>query len=283
MRNPQVQTLSPILAVKHDDGGRLFDFRESFLKINIDFRSDILDVSDAIARLTSTDISAEGLHHPCSCNGPHHALIVAKLSYVVVSEMLEHTEMRGKIDTIMQTFNDTVRMFLCDNNYHNYKKLVELIALFHDTGRPSDGIDRWEKANQINVETNLRYFLQTTGLSAGDVELLMKHVNDGIECKDKARDDTGFLFGAPVGAGDSLHSGHAFHGGLWDSSPYDPDYARLYRQYPSFRETFTAIQADATKFIPRSTEHRLAAVFPYLNAPFQRYGDGSSDSASFLL
>ena len=75
-----------------------------------------------------------------------------------------------------------------------------------------------------------------------------------------------------------MHSGHAFHGGLWDMRPYNPDYVRLYKQYPDFQQKFLEIVGEVSKFVPAPTEEnggRLAAVRKYLSS-FQCNGDGKS-------
>ena len=69
--------------------GRIFKLDGYFKKAGISFETDIPTMSNALAILTSTKIDEEGgIHHSCSCNGPHHAVIVEKFSYLVASEML---------------------------------------------------------------------------------------------------------------------------------------------------------------------------------------------------
>lgn len=262
--------------------GRLFKFDQDFEKAKISFQTDIHDLSYALAVLTSTKVNEEGIHHPCSCNGPHHALIVANFSYMVAGEMLAHEKMRSKIDQIMLKFSLETQEFLTADNHQNYKKLIELMALFHDTGRPGDSIDGWDATNELNVIHNVGYLLRTTDLSGSAIDEIMCEIEIGIKNKDKTRlkNDTGFLFGAALGAGDSLHSGHAFHGGEWDSHKYDPKYVRLYVQYPDFQDHFKKIVSEVRKFVPEPRPQnggRLAAVKKYLHQwENEKFGDGWS-------
>ena len=260
--------------------GRLFKFNEHFKKAGINFATDIHTMSNALAILTSTNVDEQGIHHSCSCNGPHHALIVAKFSYMVVGEMLTHLEMGSKINKIIEGLGSEAQAFLTKDNHKNYKKIIEMMALLHDTGRPSDGIDQWDDTNELNVIHNIEYLLETANLSEQAIAKILNEVKSGIENKDnlKLLNDDGFLFGAPLGAGDSLHSGHAFHGGLWDDRSYNPSYVRLYKQYPSFQENFRVIVSEVGKFVPAPIKQnggRLAAVNNYLNW-HQCDGDGKS-------
>jgi len=107
---------------------------------------------------------------------------------------------------------------------------------------------------------------------------IMGEVEAGIKNKDNVelQTDEGFLFGCPVGAGDSLHSGHAFHGGLWDDDDFNPgQYVRLYAQYPEFKANFEKIISEVDRFVPKPKFRRLAAVQKYLVSS-DRDGDGKS-------
>lgn len=288
LRQEQKVDLSQLKPVTYENGpserkslpGRVFKFNEHFKKAGINFATDIHTMSTAVAILTSTKVDEQGFHHPCSCNGPHHALIVAKFSYMVVGEMLTHLEMRIKINKIIEGLGSEAQTFLTKDNHKNYKKIIEIMALLHDTGRPSDGIDQWDETNELNVIHNIEYLLTTTNLSERAIANILNEVKSGIENKDNLNlfTDDGFLFGAPLGAGDSLHSGHAFHGGLWDNRSYDPDYVRLCGQYPGFRENFQVLVSEVEKFVPAPTAQnggKLAAVNNYLNW-HQCHGDGES-------
>ncbi len=258
----------------HNIPGRLFNFKDVFQKAGIGMHSSISLVASALARYTATKVDEQGIHYPCTCNGPHHALIVANFSYLVASEMLEHPDMHEKIDVSIKRLGGEIEYFLTKDNYKNYKKLVGLVALLHDSGRPSDGIDQWDDSNEINVLTNMKYFLETAGLSPAGVEKLIQEIHVGINTKDNLEIQhknfpNGFLFGCPIGAGDSLHSGHAFHGGEWDGRKYNPNYVRLYKQYPEFQEKFEEIADNVKQFlIPPTVENggKLAAVNNYLCA-----------------
>ena len=185
----------------HFSPGRSYDFSVDFKQAGINFNTDSATLSTALAILTSTQVDEQGIHHPCTCNGPHHASIVAKFSYMMAVEMLAHPEMRQKIDGIISSLNPEAQEFLTKNGFQNYKKLVEQIALLHDTGRPSDGIDQWDDTNEQNVIVNIHYLLKTANLSEQSIKELLEHVKQGIENKDnlKLTDDRGFLFGCPVG------------------------------------------------------------------------------------
>ena len=52
--------------------------------------------------------------------------------------------MKNKIDGVISGLNSEAQAFLVQDNYQNYKKIIEMMALLHDTGRPSDGIDQWD-------------------------------------------------------------------------------------------------------------------------------------------
>ncbi|MBA4697231.1 MAG: hypothetical protein H2069_07585 [Legionella sp.] len=249
--------------------GRLYDFGKTLKKFGITFDADVTKLAYILGGLTGTKIDDKGIYHPCSCNGPHHAFIVAKFSLLVVSEMLAHEEMCQKINNILDTLPTEARDFLRNNDYENYKKLIQVIGLLHDSGRPRDGIDRWDRTSQKNVVSTINHLMNTTALSQESVTQIIAQIKVGIENKDslQLQDDTGFLFGVPVGAGDSLHSGHAFHGGLWDSRSYNPDYVCLYKRYPSFRESFKKIINEIAQFVPTATAENgglLAAVKKYL-------------------
>lgn len=275
---PEFQSLKP---QAYEDGpaeyttpGRLYDFGAEGLC----FFTPTHELSQAYAILSSDEVSEQGIHQACTLNGPHHALFVANFSSIVSREMLKNDTMKAKVDSIIASMEPEAQQFLSADNYKNYHKLVEVIALLHDSGRPSDGIDEWDPSNCINVEVNVRNILQTSGLTPLAIDSIMVEVKAGIENKDNndLTEDDGLLFGAPVGAGDALHSGHAFHGGMWDHRSFDANYVRVYKQYPEFQSQFSAIVDEVSRFVRLPTEAnggRLAAVKDYL-AWHQNDGDG---------
>jgi hypothetical protein len=256
----------PTKFIRNDnDGGRLFNFSADFKKNDISFETSTEKLAEYLAEFTCTEVVADGFDHPVTANGPHHALFVAYFSRIVAAEMLNRKKLKTFwIDEQINSLPKEAADFLKENNYRNYKKLVEIIALLHDTGRPSNGIDMWDKSSQTNVVVNVRTLLSTTKLSIDSIEKILLLVSDGMEHKetvDYGDKKKGFLFGAPVGAGDCFHSGYSFH------NNFDFRYMRLHKQAPGIRKVLYKVSSEIGDFIRNisimSTNH-YSSVAKYL-------------------
>jgi len=288
-RRENLDILKPVKAMPGEEtpAGRIFVLGQHFHEAGITFHTDIKTLSTALAILTSTNVDHKGFHHPCSCNGPPHALIVAKFSAIVLGEMLKNKQTRSIIDDIIQKLNPVTQRFLTENKHANYKKIVEMMALFHDTGRAEDGRDQWHDSNCKNVATNLASLLATTGMASEVHAEIMSEIRSGMEnlARFSLKTQEGFLFGAPLGAGDSLHTGNAFNGGLWNfqssyTSCFSNKYMRVFNQCPDFQETLIKLVKEIQSFLPKPmTDNggRLAAVLGYFvwDEHFDRHGSES--------
>lgn len=268
-----------------DCPGRIYNFESAFDNGNINFFSSTYNVSKVLAVASSRSIDEKGIHSDLSCNGQPHALLVAKFSNAVARAMLNNSATKAKINSEIQNIgNHELQSFLQANNYSNYIKIIELMALLHDTGRPSDGIDQWDHTNTTNVINNISVLLKNSGLSSSAQTVLLQQINIGIDNKDNPNGKhnpgnlPGFLFGAALGAGDGLHSGHAFHGGLWDAQSYNPEYSRLWHEAPEFRDEYKQIISEIRSIVPTPNQKMLQAVEEFIAEPITNpyRGDGPS-------
>lgn len=246
--------------------GRLYNLEQNFKAVNICFESSIEDIATELAIFTADEINdSDQIIHHTICNGPPHALIVANFSYLVTCEMLKDANMRLIIDRCINCLSPAAQEFLKANNYQNYKKIIQLMGLLHDSGRRHAGVDLWDGANALNVVENVNHLLNTTGLAKNDIQAIMVEVKNGINIKTETYEEQCFLFGIALQAGDSLHSGHAFYGGAWGGGgSYEPGYANLYQRYLDFRSTFIEIAKEVRKFVPKPNKY-YSAVEKYLD------------------
>jgi hypothetical protein len=175
--------------------GRIYDLREFFLRKNLTIDSSLEEISMSIAEATSDERDGTqypsvseiggGYCSPCSCNGPHHALIVANFAQITAAAMLQNRTTKEIIDGEINQLSSVGQVFFkgegASLNYANYLKLVGIMALLHDSARPADGIDQWDSSNEHNVEINLPYFFK--GLPEVDVPKVLGFIKMELPVK----------------------------------------------------------------------------------------------------
>ncbi len=266
--------------VNNIDSGRLYDFKSEIEQGVISIDTPLPLLSLAIARMTANKIDNENnIHSSMSCNGPVHGLFVAKFAEKVCDLMLDKKETKDLIDTKISSLHEDAQKFLKDNGYSNYKKILQILSLLHDTGRPSDGLDTWEESNKINMKVNIRHFLNKSELSQAGFNSIIDVIEKDIEVKEgngKFSKNDNILFSYPLQAGDALHSGHAFHGGKWDQRVFNANYLPIYNDLSDdFKKSFQAIIKQAREIIPEPNNNKLDSVKEFLISS-ERDDDGSS-------
>lgn len=231
--------------------GRDFDLSKQFEDNGINFNSSTQGIFECLINNIGSEITNDYIYYQGpNINGLRHWFTVAILSKYVAFRMLENKTTKGIIDNDIRSLSPEGQEFLKNDNYANYLKLVELLGLFHDTGRPADGIDQWDEESAENVSKNIGYLLSTTDLNQDDqnkiLELLKHSILDGKSPAPSKHKNNAFLFAGPFGLGDSLDI-------VGFKSSWQPaQYIRAYQGQYGFRNDLEKIVNEAKVVMPHS-------------------------------
>ncbi len=234
--------------------GKKFDLKKAFKEANITFASKTEDIFNClINNVGATFHNDNTITYPGpQTNGFRHWFAVSILSRYVASEMLSYEKTKAFIDAEINALSPTLKTFLISDKYANYLKLIELLGMFHDTGRANSGVDQpeWEEASAENASLNIQYLLETTNLPKDDYPIIMNLLRHGIlggkSPKEAEHQNKAFMFGGPLGVGDSLDI-------VGFKETFEPkNYIRAYDPRYVFQGTVNKIAELVEKVMPHN-------------------------------